>query len=98
MPTSAPSSQNAVGFKKPRLPLKVTLQKEIEQLQKKLDQEREQSNQRLTELLQQMAQEREQSKQRHKELTEQAVASNARIDQLLRQNEELMSMLKQRIT
>ena len=81
-------------FKKPKLPLKATLQKEVEQLNNKLAQEREQSNQRLTELMdrqqqendrlrEQMAQEKEESKQRHKEL--------------LRQNEELMSMLKQKL-
>jgi hypothetical protein len=90
MARSAPTSQDTHRFKKPKLPLTATLQKENEQLNNKLAQERDQ-----------IAQEREQCNQRLAELmnlmTEQAAASNARIDQLLRQNEGLMSMLKPRI-
>ena len=53
------------------------LEQEVERLNEQNKQEREQSNQRLTELTD--------------KITEQAASSNARIDQL-------MSMLKQRIT
>ena len=66
MATSAPASQNTAGFKKPRLPPKVMLQQEVDQL-------------------------KEQNKQLPK-------GQEARMEQLVRQNEELMSMLKQRIT
>jgi hypothetical protein len=84
MATSAPASQES-GFVVPPLPSakrtkltpKAMLEQEVERLNEQNKQEREQSNQRLTELTD--------------KITEQAASSNARIDQL-------MSMLKQRIT
>jgi hypothetical protein len=53
------------------------------------------ANRLLTEQLAQQKQELAQQKQENKE---QAASSSAKIDQLIRQNEELMNMLKQRFT
>jgi len=86
--TSASASQDMTVYKKPRLPPKVMLQQENDSLKGQLAQEREQSNQRLMELmirltkneskgLREMKQENERQKQ---EMKEQVASLNARID------------------
>lgn len=83
MATSAPSSQNTVGFKKPRLPPKVMLQQENDRLREQMAQRDEQ----FIRLREQMAQQNEQIKEFMELLKSEKEESK-----------QLMSMLKQRIT
>ena len=66
--TSAPASQDIAVYKKPRLPPKVVLQQENDILKGQLAQEREQSNQRLMELIERQRQDNTGLKEQIKEL------------------------------
>lgn len=100
--TSASESQDNLIFKKPRLPPKVMLQQENDRQKHQIDElmdllKRQSSSNAIygneTEALREMRQENDWQKQ---EMKEQIALSNSRIDQLIRQNEELMNMMKQR--
>lgn len=86
---SAPSSQNPVPFKKPKLPTKVTLEKENERLR----QEKDQGNQRTMELIELLKQQTDQSKL---EVDQEREQSKGAMDELKDQIKELMGMLKQK--
>ncbi|MCJ1395927.1 hypothetical protein MMC18_008813 [Xylographa bjoerkii] len=98
MATSAPASQES-GFVVPPLPSakkaklmpKAMLEQEIERLREENKQEREQSNQQLTELMKQMAQKEEQSNQQLTELMKQMAQKEEQSNQ---RHRELMGLLK----
>ncbi|MCJ1288292.1 hypothetical protein MMC26_007647, partial [Xylographa opegraphella] len=98
MATSAPASQES-GFVVPPLPSakkaklmpKAMLKQEIERLREENKQEREQSNQQLTELMKQMAQKEEQSNQQLTELMKQMAQKEEQSNQ---RHRELMGLLK----
>lgn len=100
---SAPSSQDTVGYKKPKLPPKVMLQKENNQQKEQIDEQKDQINHliRQVDLLKQqnpsnpnsgnksmLQQELEQQRQDNAEL-------KGQINLLLKQQKEFMNLLKQ---
>ena len=92
--TSAPSSQNAAGFKKPRLPPKVMLQLRIDRLEEEHDQERQQAKQRIDRL--------EEQNKEFMDLLKQQAQSNASAGngsdgqrELKQENERLIERLNQ---